>query len=143
MAIQSKIAAENRNRLLIERFYHELWNPFDRAFIPVLLTEDVRFRGSLGQEKNGHAEFAEYVDFVQRAFPDFTNEIEEVISEGEKAFARLMYRGTHRGELFGLAPTERRIQYAGAAVFKFRGDKIAEVWVLGDIFGLMSQLQSR
>jgi hypothetical protein len=26
-------------------------------------------------------------------------------------------------------------------VFRFRGDKIAEVWVLGDIFGLMSQLQ--
>ncbi len=107
----------------------------------MLLTEDVRFRGSLGQSKNGHAEFAEYVDFVQRAFPDFTNEIEEVISEGDKAFARLTYRGTHRGEIFGIDPTGRRIQYAGAAVFSFRGDKIAEVWVLGDICGLMSQLQ--
>jgi predicted ester cyclase len=82
-------------------------------------------------------------DFVQRAFPDFTNEIEEMISEGDKAFARLTYRGTHRGELFDIAATGRRIQYAGAAVFRFRGDKIAEVWVLGDIFGLMSQLRSR
>jgi predicted ester cyclase len=68
------------------------------------------------------------LDFVQRAFPDFTNEIEELISEGDKAFARLTYRGTHRGEIFGVAPTGRRIQYAGAAVFSFRGDKIAEVW---------------
>jgi predicted ester cyclase len=127
---------------LIERFYHEMWDRFDKTLIPVVLTEDVRFRGSLGQNKNGHAEFAEYVDFVQRAFPDFTNEIEELISEGDKAFARLTYRGSHRGEVFGIAPTGRRIQYAGAAVFSFRGDKITEVWVLGDIYGLISQLQS-
>jgi steroid delta-isomerase-like uncharacterized protein len=132
-----------RNKLLIERFYHEMWNRFDKGLIPVLLTEDIRFRGSLGQGKNGHDEFREYVDFVQRAFPDFTNDIEEMISEDNKAFARLTYRGTHRGELFDIAPTGRRIQYTGAAVFTFREDKIAEVWVLGDVFGLMSQLQSR
>jgi steroid delta-isomerase-like uncharacterized protein len=128
---------------LIERFYHEMWNRFDKALIPVLLAEDIRFRGSLGQYKNGHAEFAEYVDFVERAFPDFTNEIEEIISEEDKAFARLTYRGTHRGEIFGIAPTGRPIQYAGAGVFKFSGDKIGEVWVLGDIYNLISQLQSR
>jgi predicted ester cyclase len=66
-----------------------------------------------------------------------------VISEGDKAFARLTYRGTHGGELFGIAPTGRRIQYAGAAVFTFRGARIAEVWVLGDLFWLISQLQGR
>jgi hypothetical protein len=130
MANQSKLLAENRNSLLIGRFYHEMWNCFDKALIPVLLTEDIRFRGSLGQNKNGHVEFAEYVDFVQRVFPDFTNEIEEVISEGDKTFARLTYCGTHRGEIFGIAPTGRRIQYAGAAVLSFRDNKIAEVWVL-------------
>ena len=119
-----------------------MWNHFDKSLITILLTEDIRFRGSLGQNKNGYAEFAEYVDFVQRTFPDFSNEIEEVISEGNKAFARLAYRGTHRGEFFGIAASGKRIQYAGAAVFTFRACKITEVWVLGDLFGLMSQLQS-
>jgi hypothetical protein len=54
MANQSKTAAENRNRILIERFYHEMWDRFDKTLIPVVLTEDVRFRG---QNKNGHVEF--------------------------------------------------------------------------------------
>jgi steroid delta-isomerase-like uncharacterized protein len=142
MANQSKTALGNRNSALIARFYHEMWNRFDKSLIPVLLTEDVTFRGSLGLSKNGHAEFAGYIDFVQRAFPDFSNQIEEVISEGDKAFARLTYRGTHRGELFDIAATGKRIQYAGAAVFRFRGDKIAEVWVLGDIYGLICRLQA-
>ena len=134
---------QNRNRLLIERFYLEMWNRFDKTIVPDILTEDLRFRGSLGQSKSGHAAFGEYVDFIQRAFPDFSNEIEEIISEGDKAFAKLTFRGTHRGEVFGIAPTGRLIQYAGAAVFKFRGDRIAEVWVLGDIYGLISQLEAK
>ena len=133
---------QSRNRLLIERFYLEMWNRFDKSIISEILTEDLRFRGSLGQSKNGYSEFGEYVDFVQRAFPDFSNEIEEIISEGDKAFAKLLYRGTHRGEIFGITPTGRPVRYAGAAVFKFRGDRIAEVWVLGDIYGLISQLQA-
>ena len=132
----------NQNHLLIERFYLEMWNRFDKTVIPDILTEDLRFRGSLGQSKNGHAEFGEYVDFIQRAFPDFTNEIDDIISEGDKAFARLTYRGTHRGEIFGIAPTGRFVQYAGAAVFTFRGDRVAEVWVLGDIYGLIGQLKA-
>jgi predicted ester cyclase len=134
---------QNRNRLLIERFYNEMWNRFDKTVLPDILTEDLRFRGSLGQLMRGLAEFGEYVDFIQRAFPDFSNEIEEIISEGDKAFARLTYRGTHRGEVFDIAPTGRLIQYAGAGVFTFRGDRIAEVWVLGDIHGLISQLQTK
>ena len=61
------------NLELVERFYHDLWNPFDKSMLPELLTDDLEFRGSLGQTKRGHAEFADYMDFVQRAFPDFHN----------------------------------------------------------------------
>ncbi|MBF6559209.1 MAG: ester cyclase [Candidatus Binataceae bacterium] len=130
-----------RNGLLIHRFYHEMWNRFDKSILPELLTEDVRFRGSLGQNKTGYGELSDYVEFIQQVFPDFSNEIEEIISEGDKAFARLTYRGTHSADLFGIAPTGRTIQYAGAAVFRFRGDRIAEIWVLGDIWNLVSQLK--
>ena len=130
-----------RNRDLIRRFYEELWNPFDKRKVPELLTDDVKFRGSLGQEKFGHSGFTEYMDIIQAAFPDFNNHVEEIISEDDRAFARLTYRGTHHGTVFGILPTSRRVEYAGAAVFRFRGEKIAEVWVLGDVNGLLQQLR--
>ncbi len=134
---------DDRNRLLIRRFYDELWNRFDKTIFADILAGDLCFRGSLGQEKRGLAEFGEYVDFIHRIFPDFSNEIEEIISEGDRAFARLTYRGTHSGELFGIAPTGRKIRYSGAAVFTFRNDRISEVWVLGDISGLIGQLETK
>lgn len=126
---------------LIGRFYREMWDRFDETLIPVLLAEDFRFRGSLGNETVGHAQFAEYMRLIRRGFPDFTNHVEETITQGDRSFARLTYRGTHRGEVLGIPPTGRRIEYAGAAVFRFRGGKVAETWVLGDVWGLVRQLR--
>ncbi len=40
---------ESVNVYLIERFYYQMWNRFDKAQIPLLLTEEIRFRGSLEQ----------------------------------------------------------------------------------------------
>ncbi len=129
-----------RNVNLVERFYHDMWNKFDKSIFSDLLTDDLHFRGSLGQEKNGHVEFGEYVDLIQRAFPDFHNHIDEIVSEGDRSFARLTYTGTHQGEVFGISPTQKRIEYAGAALFSIREERIASVWVLGDVYGLLQQL---
>ena len=68
------------------------------------------------------------------------NHIDEVVSEGDRSFVRLRYTGTHQGEILEVAPTGRRIEYAGAALFQFRGNLIASVWVLGDIYGLLRQI---
>ena len=143
--------ATSRHRRLIETWYHRMWNRWDKSAIAEICNPAIVFRGSLGQEKRGHAGIAEYMDFVRAAFPDFTNTIDEMIAEGDRAFARLTYVGTHEGEIFGVAPTGRRVTYDGAAVFRFArtgagaaapdGGLIREVWVLGDVHGLLRQLR--
>ena len=83
---------------LVRRFYHDLWNRFDSTLIPVLLTEDVTLRGALGRHAAGHAAFADYLELVRGAFPDFEQTVEavEVDAVGGPAFVRLRCRGTHR-----------------------------------------------
>ena len=125
---------------LIDRFYEEMWNRFDKTVFAEILHPDFRFRGSLGQVKVGFDEFGDYVDFIQAFSPDFHNEVTMTISEGQHTFALLSYTGTHQGELFGIPPTGRRFEYTGAAVFTFDGGLIGEVWVLGDVYGLLRQL---
>ena len=127
---------------LVKRFYHDMWNKFDKSGFPEILHKDISFRGSLGQVKQGYNELGDYVDFIQAAFPDFHNEVVEPITERHKTFARLSYSGTHKGELFGIPPTGKKIQYCGAAVFTIRDDRIHDVWVLGDIYGLLEQLRA-
>jgi hypothetical protein len=54
---------------------------------------------------------------------------------------RKSYSGTHEGSIFGVAPTGRRVTYAGAAFFRFDDEaRIARAWVLGDPVSLFNQL---
>jgi predicted ester cyclase len=80
---------------------------------------------------------------VQSAFPDFRNEIDDMIAERNRVFTRLTYTGTHRGEIFGVAPTERKVSYAGAALYRIENAQVAHGWVLGDLTGLLAQLGAR
>lgn len=126
---------------LIETWYHRMWNQWDKSVFEEILSPDITLRGSLGQEKRGYGGISDYMNFVHDAFPDFMNSIEEIISEEGKAFARLTYTGTHEGAIFGVEPTHKKIEYAGAAVFHFNEGRIREVWVLGDVYGLLRQLR--
>ena len=51
-----------------------------------------------------------------------------------------MYTGIHQGELFRVAPRNRKVVYAGAAIYRFGDDRIADGWVLGDTLSLMRQI---
>lgn len=129
------------NKDIIRRYYNELWNKWNLALADELIAPDVAFRGSLAVETQGLEGFKAYVNTVRTAFPDFHNTIEDLIAEGDKVVARLTYNGTHNGELFGIAPTGKRVAYSGVAIFRIVNNKIVNGWVLGDIPSLLKQLR--
>ena len=131
------------NRLLVNRFYHELWNHWQFDIISDLLSPDLVFHGSLGTSKTGHEGFIEYANQLRNAFPDFKNTVEDIIAEEQKVAACLTFRGTHEGEIFGIEPTGRTIQFVGVGIFVFRADLISHIWVLGDRLSLLQQLSDR
>ena len=125
---------------LVRRYYELLWNRWNFALADELIAEAVVFRGSLGVSVQGREDFKEYMRAIRRAFPDFHNRIEELIAENDRVAARLTYTGTHQGNVLGIAPTGRRVNYAGVALFRVVDNRIAEGWVLGDVHGLVQQL---
>ena len=125
----------------VQKFYEVLWDAHDKAAIPSVLCEDFTFRGSLGQEKRGHSGFAEYVDMVHKALGHYQCMIEDIVSEGDKVFAKMTFTGIHQADLMGYASTHKRVSWAGCALFTFKGERIADVWVLGDLKSLEEQLQ--
>ncbi|ACI58196.1 hypothetical protein Rleg2_4972 (plasmid) [Rhizobium leguminosarum bv. trifolii WSM2304] len=51
------------------------------------------------------------------------------------------FHGTHRKELFGISATGRHVWWYGAPFVAFEGDKVKDLWVLGDIHGLIERLK--
>ena len=127
----------------VRRFYEVIWNQYDKKLIPDILHESFCFRGSLGLERKGYSGFSEYLDMIHSALSDYKCTILDIVTEKSKVFAKMQFSGIHQGELMGFQPTIRRVTWDGAALFHFRGDKISELWVLGDLKSLESQLASK
>jgi predicted ester cyclase len=53
----------------------------------------------------------------------------------------MLFSGRHIGVFRGHEPTGREISWVGAALFRLRGERIASVWVLGDVAALDAMLR--
>ncbi|HEX9584626.1 MAG TPA: ester cyclase [Gammaproteobacteria bacterium] len=137
------MSGNSPQKALVRLFYDDMWNKADKQRIPEIFHPDFTFRGSLGPVLVGYAQFAAYVNDVTGALPDFVCEILELTEEDNRVVARMLFYGTHRGELLGFSPTGRRVEWHGSAHFTFREGKVADLWVLGDVHGLLKQLESR
>lgn len=135
------MSAEAR-RAAVAAFYEDIWNRLDRAAADRLLEEDMSFRGSLGTVKRGRSGFWDYVEEVTAALADYRCDVQAVVAEPDLAFAKVAFSGIHRGVLLGFAPTGARVDWMGAALFAFRGERIADLWVLGDLHGLAEQMKA-
>lgn len=131
---------DDQIRSVVYGFYADIWNRHDKSKIAGFLHEGFTFRGSLGQTKTGHEGFASYVDSVHNALGDYRCEIVDLVVEVPKAFARMRFSGIHRDKFLGRPPTGKSIEWAGAALFTFQEDKVADLWVLGDVHGLVQLL---
>lgn len=129
------------HKSVVHKFYADIWNKHDKSAIPLLLMPDFTFRGSLGPSKTGHSEFAEYVDFVHQALGEYQCDILDLVEEGKQCFARMRFSGVHRGDFFGFRPTGKKVEWAGAALFTFSDGLVSDLWVLGDVHGLLQLLE--
>src|SRR5260221_538412 len=85
-------------------------------------------------------DYEQLVTAYRRAFPDLRCAIEEQLSERNLVTTWWGMEGTHRGPLFGYAPTERHVRFTGISLNLIREGQIAEARVNWDALGLFQQL---
>ena len=125
----------------VRAFYKDMWDHADKTLIPAIFHPDFTFRGSLGRTLVGYDQFAGYVDWVTAAFGQYTTDILVMIEEGNRVSGRMRFHGIHRKEMFGVPPSGRHVWWTGMPIFTFEGAKVRDLYVLGDIHGLIEQLK--
>ncbi|MBC7921957.1 MAG: ester cyclase [Ferruginibacter sp.] len=73
-------------------------------------------------------------------FPDAHAEVQAVVAEGDTVVARFGWTGTHRGELFGVPATHKRVSWTGTDWWRVENGKLAEHWDVVDWAALMQQI---
>ena len=75
-------------------------------------------------------------------FPDATMEINEQLAERDLVATRKTFRGTHLGEIWGLPPSENRVELEFIDIFRVRDGKLIEHWTSMDLAALRRQMQA-
>ncbi|MCW1968867.1 MAG: ester cyclase [Anaerolineae bacterium] len=126
---------------LIRRVPEEVYNQGNLAAVDELFLPDyIEHRPLPPNAPKGSQIPRMMAQMLRTAFPDLQMTVDDVMSEGDKAVARLTVQGTHTGEFQGMPATGRRIVWTETHMVRCENGKIAEHWVNLDELGRMNQM---
>lgn len=129
------------NKNVVRRLFEEVWNKGNLPVADELFAQNYSHHDSSTPEfGRGPESEKKRAALYRNAFPDVRLTVEDIIAEGETVTARWSCKGTHKGDLNGIAPTGKQFTISGISVARFTSGKISESWVNWDALGLMQQL---
>ncbi len=92
------------------------------------------------QELRGREVMEQWLKANQVTFPDYREEIEFLLAEGDVVAWRSRGTGTQRGALGPFPPTGKRMEIVIIGMHRFEGDLVAETWTSWDNVAALMQL---
>lgn len=122
--------ADNEPSKHLVRRATELHNAGDAEGFASWYADPCLFHSGRQDQHLSRAARAEAVRSYFEVFPDFCGTIETLLAEGDRAYVRWSYTGTHLGtSRTGVAPTGKRIEVGSIlAELRFDHGLIVEVW---------------
>ncbi len=122
------------------RLLQEMWSDGRLEVADELISPSLRGRLAAFGEFAGPEGVKDIVSAYRNAFPDLRIEIEQMIVHGGVVVSRWRASGTHRGELLGLAPTEKKATITGITMDTWRDGRVVDTWTESDQLLLLQQL---
>ena len=131
-----------KNKAIVRRYFEECLNQGKMETIDEVISPTYVSHYPAGYDLGGGPDdVKQIVTSMRRGFPNVHFTIEDFVSQGEKVVARWTFHGTHDGNFMGITPTGKEVAVAGVAVYRIENEKIEEVWLSWDVFGLLKQLE--
>ena len=121
---------------LLEEPWKGNWDVIDEYVAPGYVGHDPAEPGPIRGPDGFKANIQKYID----GFADAHITVDDQIAEGDKVATRWTGRGTHTGEIAGIAPTGKEVTVTGITIAKIEGGKLIEDHTTWDTFGMLVQL---
>lgn len=127
-------------KLIVKRLFEEPWkgnfDVIDEFVAPNYVGHDPAepepIRGPAGLRAN--------IEKYLAGFPGGGITVDDQIVDGDKVATRWTGRGTHTGEVAGIAPTGKEVTVSGLTISRLEGGMVVEEWVTWDTLGMLIQL---
>ncbi len=127
------------NKALVRQFF-EAFNAGDLDGVGGLCAPSVVVHNSGAPDPLNLEGFRQLAGGFLAAFPGGEHTIEDMIGEGDKVVTRVVYHGTHTGDLMGMPPTGKQVAVSAMIIDQIANGKIVETWRLFDQIAMMQQL---
>jgi predicted ester cyclase len=121
---------------LLEEPWKGNWTVIDEYIAPGYVGHDPANPQPISGIEGAKANLQTYID----GFADARITVDQQIAEGDIVATRWTGRGTHTGEISGIAPTGKDVTVSGITFSKLDGGKVIEEWTNWDTFGMLVQL---
>ena len=82
----------------------------------------------------------EHIEFFDTVFPAYEIFADEITAEGNRVVVKARIKGRHEGELNGIPPTHKNVEFPFAIGYEIENNKIINHWLIADQMMLMEQL---
>lgn len=128
------------NKMIVRRFI-EAYNARNLEVFKELVAADYVDHT---HQQRGRNNFKHLFTLAFQAFPDWHEQIEDLIAESDKVWVCVKATGTHTGEwsLFGVpfSPTGKNITMRMVFLWRIRDGQLAEGWEVDDELDFFKQL---
>ena len=127
--------------LLITRYFEEVWNNGKLDVLDEIIAPDyINHSPGMGNPIPGPEGLKPIVAAIRQAFPDLKYVIENIVIADDQVAVHTTMHGTHKGDFFGLAPTNKVIKVAQMQIERIANNKIVEHWRVTDDLTMLQQL---
>lgn len=129
------------NKAIIRRWLEEGWTNGNLSVADELIDPGFIAHVAGGQAVPwGPDGVKQIVAAWRTGFPDGRMVIDDLIGEADKVVIRMTWRGTHQGDFYGIAPTNRQVSVTSIGIDRVVNGKIVEGWGEVDMLGMYQQL---
>ena len=128
------------NRAMMRRWIEEGWNGRNVDLIDEIFATDVVEHDPGGMTINGADALKAHINGFLSALPDIRIFIQDLVAEGDVVVCRFNSTATHTGTLMNIPATGKSANVSGMLEFRYAEGKIAEVWAMYDLFGMLRQI---
>ena len=125
------------NKALTHRFIDEVFSKGNLTAVDDLVADDYVDHNPPPDLPADKAGLKQIVEMFRSAFPDLAVTVEDTVAEGDKVAVRVVTRGTHKGELMGIAATGRTVAFNEQHFVRVSNGKLVEHWGVEDHLGMM------
>ena len=132
----------NANKEIVRRKkFEEMIGNGNSAVVDELVDEDVvSYDPSEPEPVRGRDAYRAGVEMYLNAFSGLRTRIDDQVAEGDKVVTRWTITGRHEGDLSGIPPTGKDVEFTGIDIHRLKDGRIVEEWTHWDTLGLMRQL---